>query len=150
MSVFDTEDGRPQRTPASGLVWNVPGELEASPVRLTTLLGTLIDPDDARDPSDVPAVPGMSVHLVRFGPGEDVQTPHRQDEVYYVIRGRAKFTYGRTESHPDEGGETVDVGPGSLIYISACTQHCFHDFEENDAGIRQIETLVVFAPDYTR
>jgi len=150
MSAFDTKDGRPRRVPASGLVWNVREQLDGSTVRLNTLLGTLIDPDDPRDPTDVPAIPGMSVHLVRFGPGEDVQTPHRQDEVYYVIRGRAKMTYGRTENDPDRGGETVDVGPGSLIFISACTQHCFHDFEPNDDGVRQIETLVVFAPNYTR
>jgi mannose-6-phosphate isomerase-like protein (cupin superfamily) len=53
--------------------------------------------------------------------GTDDQTPHAEDEVYYVVRGRAGFQVGGAE-HP--------VRPGSLLFVAAGADHRFHDIEE--------------------
>lgn len=61
--------------------------------------------------------------------GEDKQTPHRTDEIYYTIAGRAKI---RVE------GEVKDVRPGSVIYVRAGAEHRFIDIEE------ELQLLVFF------
>ena len=61
----------------------------------------------------------------------DDQEPHNEDEVYVVLRGRGRFT---------GGGETVDVGAGSVIFVPANEDHQFHDITED------LVTIVVFAP----
>lgn len=61
--------------------------------------------------------------------GEDEQTPHQTDEVYYAIAGRAKI---RVE------GEVEDVRPGSVIYVKAGAEHRFIDIEE------ELQLLVFF------
>lgn len=61
----------------------------------------------------------------------DLQSPHTEDEVYVVLRGRGRFTGGTT---------TVDVGPGSVIFVPALEEHRFHDVTED------LEGVVVFAP----
>ena len=51
----------------------------------------------------------MSVGLyVLPAGGADGQQPHREDEVYVVTAGRARFT---------AGDETRDVGPGDVLYV---------------------------------
>ena len=54
--------------------------------------------------------------------GEDGQSPHRTDEVYYVLSGRAKI---RVE------GETRAVSTGSVIFVKAEAEHRFVDIEED-------------------
>jgi mannose-6-phosphate isomerase-like protein (cupin superfamily) len=54
--------------------------------------------------------------------GIDDQTPHKEDEVYYVVRGRANFRIG-DEDRP--------VRPGSLLFVTARADHRFHDIEED-------------------
>jgi quercetin dioxygenase-like cupin family protein len=61
----------------------------------------------------------------------DPQTPHTEDEVYYVVSGRARFRAG-----PDD----QEVQAGSIIYVAANVQHRFHDVTE------QLTILVFFAP----
>ncbi len=63
--------------------------------------------------------------------GDDTQTPHHQDEIYYVVAGRAQFTAGR---------RTVAVSPGNVIFVPAKEAHRFHEVEED------LEVLVLFAP----
>lgn len=63
--------------------------------------------------------------------GKDGQHPHTEDEVYVVVRGRA-----RLQSH---GGE-VDVGPGSVIYVPAGEHHQFVEVSED------LSVVVVFGP----
>ena len=78
-------------------------------------------------------VPAMSAGVyVLPAQSTDLQNPHNQDEVYYVVRGRAKFQSGDTE--------TLAV-PGSLLYVSAHEDHRFFDIEE------EIVLLVLFAPE---
>ena len=77
-------------------------------------------------------VPAMSAGVYRIARGErDLQTPHRQDEIYYVIKGRGQFTVD---------GETATVGPGAFLYVSRMVEHRFHDIDED------LEILVLFAP----
>jgi mannose-6-phosphate isomerase-like protein (cupin superfamily) len=63
--------------------------------------------------------------------GLDLQKPHHQDEVYYVIRGSARF---------QAGAEDREVSAGSVIFIPAEVDHRFHDITE------ELHALVFFAP----
>lgn len=77
-------------------------------------------------------VPTMSAGLYELpADGVDPQQPHREDEIYYVVKGRAQI-------HVD--GEDRPVGPGSLIFVAAGVDHRFHSIEED------LSVLVVFAP----
>ncbi len=74
----------------------------------------------------------FSAGLYRLKAGErDAQKPHAEDEIYFVIKGRAKFA----------AGENIqDVGAGSVIYVEARRDHRFVDIVED------LEALVIFAP----
>lgn len=52
----------------------------------------------------------------------DGQRPHDEDEVYYVLEGKGKFT---VES------ETVDAEKGGVLFVAAQAGHRFHDIEED-------------------
>jgi mannose-6-phosphate isomerase-like protein (cupin superfamily) len=81
--------------------------------------------------------PSISAGLYVLAAGsEDPQKPHTEDEVYYVVRGRATIRVAE-EDRP--------VGPGSVIYVAAGVPHRFHTIEQD------LEILVIFAPaQYTR
>ncbi len=77
-------------------------------------------------------VPSMSAGLYELpADAVDPQQPHSEDEIYYVVSGRAQI-------HVD--GEDRPVGPGSVIFVAAGIEHRFHSIEEN------LSVLVVFAP----
>jgi len=77
-------------------------------------------------------VPAMSAGLYVLGAGaSDRQRPHREDEMYYVIRGRARFQAGEDDQ---------EVGPGSVLFVSRQLEHRFHAIEE------ELAVLVFFAP----
>jgi len=63
--------------------------------------------------------------------GEDPQSPHNEDEVYYVVRGRARLRLG-SDDRP--------VSAGSLVYVPAQVEHRFYSIEE------ELTVLVFFAP----
>jgi len=74
----------------------------------------------------------LSVGLYELKAGEqDPQTPHGEDEVYYVVRGHATMGVGT---------EKQDVQRGSIIYVQAGFEHKFNDIKED------LELLVFFAP----
>ncbi|MEU7422142.1 cupin domain-containing protein [Streptomyces sp. NPDC048362] len=74
----------------------------------------------------------MSVGLYALDAGEpDPQNPHRQDEVYFVVSGRASITVGL---------ETTEVSRGSVVYVPAGVTHKFHHISED------LRVLVVFSP----
>jgi mannose-6-phosphate isomerase-like protein (cupin superfamily) len=76
--------------------------------------------------------PDLSVGVYRLRPGAtDSQQPHKEDELYYVLAGRAKFT---------ADGETVEVAAGMCLFVPAFESHRFHDITE------PLEVLVVFGP----
>ncbi len=51
--------------------------------------------------------------------GRDTQTPHEQDEVYLVARGRGRFFVA---------GLHLPFGPGDLLFVPAGVEHRFEDF----------------------
>lgn len=63
--------------------------------------------------------------------GVDSQQPHTEDELYYVVSGRARITVG---------DEVRPVVAGSTVFVAATVQHRFHDIEE------ELVILVVFGP----
>lgn|ERR1035438_2987753 len=77
-------------------------------------------------------VPAMSagVYVLSKG-GTDPQKPHREDEMYYVVRGRARMQIG---------SDHAEVRSGSVIFVEAELEHRFYDVEE------ELEVLVFFAP----
>lgn len=78
------------------------------------------------------SVPDLSVGLYVLGPGEpDLQQPHGEDEVYYVISGRARVTVGE---------DVRDVGAGSVVFVAARVPHRFHDITE------ELVLFVAFGP----
>ena len=50
------------------------------------------------------------------------QTPHAQDEVYVVIRGRGVLFHD---------GKRDPFESGDLLFVAAGTEHCFEDFTED-------------------
>jgi quercetin dioxygenase-like cupin family protein len=77
-------------------------------------------------------VPAMSAGLyVLSAGGTDHQKPHREDEIYYVLRGRARFK---------AGSEDREVSAGSVIFVAAEVGHRFYDIAE------ELAVLVVFTP----
>jgi len=77
-------------------------------------------------------VPAMSAGLyVLPAGGTDHQKPHREDEIYYVVRGRARFK---------AGPEDREISAGSVIFVAAEVGHRFYDITE------ELAVLVFFAP----
>jgi mannose-6-phosphate isomerase-like protein (cupin superfamily) len=77
-------------------------------------------------------VPALSagVYVLPAG-GTDPQSPHKEDELYYVVRGRARMR---------AGSEDQAVSAGSVIFVAAEVEHRFHDITE------ELMVLVFFAP----
>lgn len=77
-------------------------------------------------------VPDLSVGLyVLPAGGTDPQSPHTEDEVYYVVSGRAQILVAE---------ENQKVQAGSIVYVAKNVAHRFHSIEED------LTALVFFAP----
>ena len=70
------------------------------------------------------------VYSLRVG-DKDRQRPHGEDEVYYVISGRAKVRIGDEER---------GISLGDTIFVAKTVEHRFFDIEED------LLLLVIFAP----
>ena len=76
-------------------------------------------------------VPSLSCGVYRLPAGaKDLQAPHDEDEVYFVISGRGKVRID---------GREREVGRGSLLYVRATAEHSFFEIEED------MTLLVIFA-----
>jgi mannose-6-phosphate isomerase-like protein (cupin superfamily) len=76
----------------------------------------------------------MSLGLYVLEAGSiDRQTPHAEDEVYYVVEGRAAIVVA---------GERRAVQPGSIVFVGKEVDHRFVDIEED------LSILVFFAPEH--
>jgi quercetin dioxygenase-like cupin family protein len=77
-------------------------------------------------------VPAMSagVYTLPAG-GIDSQKPHKQDEMYYVVRGQARMR---------AGADDQAISQGSVIFVAAEVEHRFYDIAE------ELVVLVFFAP----
>ncbi len=53
---------------------------------------------------------------------KDGQSPHREDEVYYVQSGKGKLKIE---------GKSYDCEPGAILFVAAGEKHFFHDIEED-------------------
>jgi len=77
-------------------------------------------------------LPAMSAGLYVPPAGAiDPQKPHREDEMYYVIRGRARFR---------AGDQDAEVSTGSVLFVAAEVEHRFYNISE------ELAVLVFFAP----
>jgi mannose-6-phosphate isomerase-like protein (cupin superfamily) len=77
-------------------------------------------------------VPSLSAGLYMLSTGAvDMQKPHTEDEIYYVMSGRGFIQVG-PEEHPVEAG--------TLVYVKANVEHRFHTITED------LRVLVLFAP----
>ena len=81
-------------------------------------------------------VPDLSMGLyVLPAGGKDPQSPHTEDEVYYIASGRAQILVAEENHH---------VRTGSIVYVPKNIAHRFHSIEED------LTVLVFFAPaEYT-
>ncbi|MEX2161797.1 MAG: cupin domain-containing protein [Anaerolineales bacterium] len=76
--------------------------------------------------------PSLSMGLYRLPEGaSDPQSPHKQDEVYYVLSGNAKLQIN---------GETLPALPGAIFFVEAGAPHKFIEIKNF------LELLVFFAP----
>jgi mannose-6-phosphate isomerase-like protein (cupin superfamily) len=77
----------------------------------------------------------FSAGVYRLSAGEiDRQTPHAEDEIYYVLAGRAEL---------EVEGKRQAVEPGSIAFVTKHVEHRFVDIVED------LELLVIFAPPET-
>ncbi len=77
-------------------------------------------------------VPDLSVGVYELpAGGTDPQSPHTEDEVYYVVRGKAQIKVAN---------EDQPVKAGSVVYVAKNVEHRFHSIEE------ALTVLVFFAP----
>ena len=72
----------------------------------------------------------MGLYVLPTG-GLDPQSPHTEDEVYYIVSGRAKIQVA---------DEDRDVQAGSIVYVAKNVEHRFHSIEE------ELKVIVFFAP----
>jgi quercetin dioxygenase-like cupin family protein len=105
--------------------------------RMKTLFDSLPEIDRQRAESgrlyrEFLRVPALSAGLyVLPAGGTDPQKPHHEDEVYYVVRGRARF---------QADNEDREISAGSVIFVAAEVEHRFYDIKE------ELAVLVLFAP----
>lgn len=72
----------------------------------------------------------MGVYVLPAG-GSDPQSPHTEDEVYYVVSGKAQIKVAN---------EDRDVQAGSIVYVAKNVEHKFHSIDE------ELTVIVFFAP----
>jgi mannose-6-phosphate isomerase-like protein (cupin superfamily) len=74
----------------------------------------------------------LSLTVARWPAGSvDDQQPHTEDEVYYVVAGRAQLTVN---------GEATSVEPGSVAFVAAGVEHRFIEITED------LDALVFWSP----
>src|SRR4051794_15291131 len=77
-------------------------------------------------------VPDLSAGLYVLDAGDaDPQSPHTEDELYYVVSGRGRIMVGADDRA---------IEPGSLVFVGTAVPHRFHDITE------RLVLLVVFGP----
>ena len=88
--------------------------------------------DSGKRYSEFLRVPAMSAGIYVLAVGSaDPQSPHKEDEMYYVVRGRARMR---------AGSEDQAVSGGSIIFVAAGVEHRFYEITE------ELMVLVFFAP----
>lgn len=74
-------------------------------------------------------VPSLSCGVYHLPKGaKDMQTPHDEDEVYFVLEGRARMKVA---------DKMREISSGNILYVKATETHSFFEIEED-------MTLLVF------
>jgi len=82
-------------------------------------------------------IPTMSCAVYVLKPGEeDLQRPHKEDEIYYVFRGAARMKIVPANQPPQDRA----IAAGDVIFVAADDEHRFHSITQ------ELVLLVVFAP----
>lgn len=82
-------------------------------------------------------IPPMSCGVYVLKPGDqDMQQPHNEDEIYYVVSGAARMKVAFAERPPEDRA----VAAGDLIFVAARDEHGFHSIKQ------ELVLLVIFAP----
>jgi mannose-6-phosphate isomerase-like protein (cupin superfamily) len=77
-------------------------------------------------------VNALSAGIYRLAAGaEDLQKPHTEDEIYYIVQGAGRFCMEN---------EDFDVQEGSVLYVPANAVHKFHSITKD------LVIMVIFAP----
>jgi len=77
-------------------------------------------------------VPDLSAGLYVLDAGAtDPQSPHTEDELYYIVEGHGRISVG---------DEDREVRAGSLVFVAGQVPHRFHDITE------RLVILVAFGP----
>lgn len=71
----------------------------------------------------------MSVELARY-PNPEPKTPHKEDELYFIISGSGRASVG---------DETFAVSEGDVVYVEQGIEHDFYDIDD------ELVALIVFA-----
>jgi mannose-6-phosphate isomerase-like protein (cupin superfamily) len=85
-------------------------------------------------------IPAMScgVYVLKLGE-KDMQRPHNEDEIYYVLSGAARMKLTAANRPPEDRAITA----GDVIFVAAGDKHTFYSIT------RELALLVVFAPAMT-
>ncbi len=68
-------------------------------------------------------VPALNCGIYFLAAGsKDMQAPHDEDEVYFVLDGKARMRLKNEER---------EVKPGMLLYVGASMEHSFFEIEED-------------------
>ena len=71
-----------------------------------------------------------AVYTIPAG-ARDMQAPHLEDEIYFVLAGRATLKIGEQEHK---------VSTGHILYVQATTEHTFFQIEED------LVLIAIFGP----
>lgn len=67
--------------------------------------------------------PALNCMVYRLPKGaRDMQAPHLEDEVYFVLSGKARLRVA---------GQERQIAPGNILFVRATLEHSFFDIEED-------------------
>jgi len=64
----------------------------------------------------------VKLSIGHFAPRPNLQTPHTQDELYIIIRGRGVLLHD---------GKRDGFEAGDLLFVAAGTEHQFEEFSDD-------------------
>lgn len=104
-----------------------------------TLIGSFTNIENPpRDDKNIPWVSGLSIHYWLLSANEeDGQSPHYQDEIYYILEGSGKILFGDDKDNLT----TKPVVKGDVVYIPAYMHHHF-------VPTTDLKILIFFGPDF--
>lgn len=84
----------------------------------------------------IPVLPGLGLYFWFIPPWyDDEQTPHKEDEAYFVVDGRGRLRVS---------GETQEVSKGDLVFVPRSAPHKFFTpYGES------LTLLIIFSPTYS-